>query len=288
MSSVPLSPVKQAFLAVQAAQTRIAALEAERTAPIAVVGVGCRFPGEANGGEAFWNLLAGQVDAVSDGLPERWRMTGADHTDTPAFTRFAGLVDGPDLFDADFFGISPREASSMDPQQRLLLEVAWEALENAGIDPNSLYGSSSGVYVGLTGSDYPLLQLAGGDLTAIDGHFGSGGAHSVASGRLSYILGLRGPSLSIDTACSSSLVSVHLACEGLRHGECDLAIAGGVNLILSTEASRTFAKAGMLSPAGRCKSFSSLADGFVRGEGCGVVVLKRLSAAVASGSVCWR
>ena len=255
MSSAPLSPVKQAFLAVQAAQTRIAALEAERTAPIAVVGVGCRFPGEANGGEAFWNLLAGQVDAVSDGLPERWRMTGADHTDAPALTRFAGLVDGPDRFDADFFGISPREAVSMDPQQRLLLEVSWEALELAGIAPTSLYGSSTGVYVGICTSDYSLLRS-----TARSGD------------RCTFRLGqrsqrCRGTDLIPAGVAWSEPVDRHrlLVLAGRRstgpakpaRGECDLAIAGGVNCPRRPEASRTFARRG-------CSPRTAAASHFLR------------------------
>ena len=182
-----------------------------------------------------------------------------------------------------FSASPPREAAGIDPQQRLLLEVSWEALEHAGIAPTSVYGSATGVFVGICTSDYSLLRLATTSLSEIDGHFGSGMAHSIASGRISYLLELRGPSLSIDTACSSSLVAVHLASEALRRGECGLALAGGVNLILSTEASRAFAQSGMLSPDGRCKSFSALADGFVRGEGCGVVVLKRLRDAAAAG-----
>ncbi|HEY4974435.1 MAG TPA: type I polyketide synthase, partial [Steroidobacteraceae bacterium] len=188
-----------------------------------------------------------------------------------------------DRFDAEFFGIAPREAAVMDPQQRLLLEVSWEALEHAGIAPTSIYGSATGVYVGICSSDYSLLRLATTPLSSIDAHFGSGSAHSIASGRISYVLGLQGPSVSLDTACSSSLVAVHLAVEGLRRGECSLALAAGVNVLLTTEGSRTFSQAGMLSPTGRCKSFSAQADGFVRGEGCGVVVLRRLADALSSG-----
>jgi acyl transferase domain-containing protein/acyl carrier protein len=278
------SSLRDAFLALQDAQERLAALKAELREPIAVIGLGCRIPGAPDPSpEGFWDQLQGGRDAVSAALPARWRDVGAQAREVPEPAHHAALLGAPDQFDEAFFGIAPREAASMDPQQRLLLEVAWEALEHAGIAPPSLYGSATGVYVGICTSDYSLLQLATTPLAEIDGHFGSGAAHSIASGRLSYLLGLRGPSLSIDTACSSSLVAVHQAIEALRLGDCDLALAGGVNVILSTEASRSFAQAGMLSPTGRCKSFSAGADGFVRGEGCGVVVLKRLRDAGAAG-----
>jgi acyl transferase domain-containing protein/acyl carrier protein len=284
-NSTGLSPLKQAFLAVQDAQARIDVLESARVEPIAVVGIGCRIPGAEGGADGYWDLLRNGSDAVSTGLPERWRELHAAGADgLPRAAEFAALLQHPDRFDAEFFGISPREAASMDPQQRLLLEVSWEALEHAGISPQALYGSATGVFTGICTSDYSLLHIATRPPADIDGHFGSGSAHSIASGRLSYILGLRGPSLSIDTACSSSLVAAHLACAAIRRGECDLAIAGGVNAIFTTEASRTFSVAGMLSPSGRCASFAAGADGFVRGEGCGVVVLKRLSSALADGN----
>jgi acyl transferase domain-containing protein/acyl carrier protein len=285
MSASELSPLKRAFLALQDAQLRIASLEAVQSEPVALIGVGARIPGAENGPDAFWSLLENGCDAVDESLPQRWHELGAPGADEqmPPLTRFAALLRRQDLFDAEFFGISPREAAGMDPQQRQLLEVSWHALEHAGIAPSSLYGSRTGVFVGLTGSDYSLLRLASMSPTEIDGHFGSDVAHSIATGRLSYILGLRGPSVSIDTACSSSLVSIHLAAEAIRRGECDLAIAGGVNAVLTTEASRSFARAGMLSTQGRCKSFAAGADGFVRGEGCGVVVLKRLAQAQADG-----
>jgi acyl transferase domain-containing protein/NADPH:quinone reductase-like Zn-dependent oxidoreductase/acyl carrier protein len=285
-NSTELSPLKQAFLALQDAQARIAALESARTEPIAVIGIGCRIPGAEAGVAGYWDLLREGRDAVGSGLPDRWREIQACGADDrmPDATRFAALLQRQDRFDAEFFGIAPREAASMDPQQRVLLEVSWEALEHAGISPQSLYGSSTGVFVGMCTSDYSLLQIATTQPMDIDGHFGSGSAHSVASGRLSYILGLRGPSMSIDTACSSSLVAAHFACDAIRRGECDLAIVGGVNAIFTTEASRTFAAAGMLSPTGRCASFAAGADGFVRGEGCGVLVLKSLSAALEDGN----
>ncbi len=200
----------------------------------------------------------------------------------PDAARSAALLERIDLFDPKHFGISPREAAGIDPQQRLLLEVSWEALEDAGIDPSSIYQSLTGVYVGICSHDYAQLQLSDAGIDAVNPHFASGIASSVASGRISYVLGLSGPSVSIDTACSSSLVAVHLACEAIRRGECSLALAGGVNLILSPEYSIAFAQAGMLSPRGVCRAFDAGADGFVRGEGCGVVVLKRLRDAQAN------
>ena len=171
----------------------------------------------------------------------------------------------------------------MDPQQRLLLEVAWEALEHAGQAPDRLSPSATGVYVGQASSDYMALMHKSGDTALLDAHFTSGVAHSVTSGRVSYLLGLQGPSLTVDTACSSSLVAVHLACQALRARECRMALAGGVNLMLSEDLFIAFSHSRMLAPDGRCKSFDAAADGFGRGEGCGIVVLKRLSDAQADG-----
>ena len=195
----------------------------------------------------------------------------------------AASLSAIDTFDAALFGIAPREAEGMDPQQRLLLEVGWEALEHAGLAPDGLQESATGVYVGVCSSDYAYLQIKSGDPELLDAHFTSGIAHSVFSGRLSYLLGLRGPSLTIDTACSSSLVAVHLACQGLRNGDCRMAIAGGVNLILAPDLFVALSHSRMLAPDGRCKTFDAAADGFTRGEGCGVVILKRFSQAQADG-----
>ena len=187
-----------------------------------------------------------------------------------------------DQFDAKFFGISPREAASIDPQQRLLLEVAWLALEDAGIAPDRLLGSQTGVFVGVCTCDYAeILRSLGAE--GIDAYRGSGTVHSVAAGRVSYALGLQGPAVAIDTACSSSLVAVHQACQALRAGECSTALAGGANLILSPEMMIWLSRARMLSPDGRCKTFDASADGFGRGEGVGVVVLKRLAEAERDG-----
>ena len=196
-------------------------------------------------------------------------------------TRHGAFLEQVDRFDAEFFGISPREAASMDPQQRLILEVSWEALENAGHAPGSIAGTRAGVYLGIANNDYGRALFAHPEL--IDAYFSTGNAYSVAAGRLSYFLGLHGPSIAVDTACSSSLVALHLACQGLRLGECDLALAGGVNLILTPEMNINFSKARMMAPDGRCKTFDAAADGYVRGEGCGVVVLRRLSDALNDG-----
>ena len=197
-------------------------------------------------------------------------------------TRWAGLVDDVDRFDPQFFGISPREARAMDPQQRLLLEVAWHALEHAGIPPDSLAGSSTGTYIGACNADYAQM-LFGGDGRDLDMYLATGNADSVASGRLSYVLGLQGPALSVDTACSSSLVATHLAVQGLRSRDCDLALAGGVNVILSAKTTIALSQAKMMAADGRCKAFDAAADGFVRGEGCGILVLKRLPDAERDG-----
>src|SRR5438477_647597 len=195
-------------------------------------------------------------------------------------TRWGGFLDGIDRFDSQFFGIAPRDAASMDPQHRILLEVAWEALEDAGQAPPRLTGSRTGVFVGITASDYVHRLLeAGADY--VDNYMLTGTTLNFAAGRISYVLGLRGPSLAVDTACSSSLVAVHLAGQSLRSGECRLALAGGVNLMLAPHGTIATSRARMLAADGRCKTFDAAADGIVRGEGCGVVVLKRLSDALA-------
>ncbi|MCK6591353.1 MAG: SDR family NAD(P)-dependent oxidoreductase, partial [Polyangiaceae bacterium] len=255
--------------------------------PIAIVGMACRFPGGANSPEAYWSLLRDGVDTITEVPASRWDIEAFYDPDPDApgkmSTRWGGFIDDVEMFDASFFGIAPREAEGMDPQQRLLLEVSWEALERAGIPATRLAGSPTGVFVGICGSDYQSRMLGAGDLGGIDAYVGTGNAHSVASGRLSYVLGLQGPSMAVDTACSSSLVAVHLACQSLRSGECSLALAAGVNLLLSPEGSVYFTKLRATSPSGRCKTFDASADGYVRSEGCGVVVLKRLSDAERDG-----
>ncbi|HWE36277.1 MAG TPA: beta-ketoacyl synthase N-terminal-like domain-containing protein, partial [Isosphaeraceae bacterium] len=245
--------------------------------PIAIVGIGCRFPG-ARGPEEFWHLLASGTDATRSVPEGRWPANGeAGKIDY----RRGGFLDRVDLFDADFFGISPREAQAMDPQQRLLLEVAWEAMEDAGLRVESLGGSPVGVFVGISTDDYSRLRR--GDHGSGDVYEITGNAASIAANRISYAFDFRGPSLAIDTACSSSLAAVEWACRSLRGGESSIALAGGVNLLISPGVSANFARAGFLASDGRCKTFSASADGYARGEGAGVVVLKPLTRALADG-----
>src|SRR5882757_6069529 len=253
--------------------------------PIAVVGVGCRFPGNVTGPERFWELLTNGGDAITEVPADRWDVDAFYDPDPSApgrmTTRWGGFISDAAEFDAEFFGIAPREAEAMDPQQRVLLEVGWEALEHAGIRPDSLNGTRTGVIAGLSTWDYAIVNIE--SRAAIDAYLSTGIPHSTAVGRISYSLGLRGPAVAVDTACSSSLVAVHLACQSLRLGETDLALAGGTQLNLSPFTSIALSKWSALSPAGRCKTFDASADGFVRGEGCGVVVLKRLADATRDG-----
>lgn len=250
--------------------------------PVAVIGIGCRFPG-ADGPDQFWQLLHDGRDAITEVPPDRWSIADFVDADPAApgktTTRWGGFLDGVDRFDPQFFGISPREAERMDPQQRLLAEVTWEALDDAGLVAEDLAGSATGVFVGIATNDYALLQLD--DYTRIDAHYGTGNAASIAANRLSYLLDLHGPSMAVDTACSSSLVAVHQACASLAAGDCTLALAGGVNVILSPALAINFSKAGAMAADGRCKSFDARADGYVRAEGAGVVVLKPLRRAIA-------
>ena len=250
--------------------------------PIAIIGIGCRFPG-ADGPEGFWRLLSGGVEAISEIPPDRWDADAFYNPDPSvpgtSVTRRAGFVPGIDQFDFPFFGISPRESAQMDPQQRLILETAWEALEDAGQVPERLAGSDTGVFVGISTTDYANLRA--GQLQLVDAYTGTGNALSIAANRLSYFYDFHGPSMAIDTACSSSLVAVHLACRSLRDGECSLALAGGVNVILSPALMINFTKARLMAPDGHAKTFDAGADGYVRGEGAGVVVLKPLSRALA-------
>ncbi|GHO54366.1 type I polyketide synthase [Ktedonobacter robiniae] len=264
---------------VQPAETREYAQE-----PIAIVGLGCRFPG-AEGPADFWQLLREGVDGISEVPASRWNVDEYYMAERAVpgkmNTRWGGFLKEVDKFDPYFFGISPREATAMDPQQRILLEVAWEALENAGIPVERLANTQTGVFVGVSSNDYARLQFS--DPTLLDAYTGTGNAHSIVANRLSYLLDLRGPSMAIDTACSSSLVAVHLACQSLRTGESEVALAAGVNLVLTPELTITFSQAHMMSEHGRCRTFDNAADGYVRGEGCGVVVLKPLSAAQRDG-----
>ena len=286
MSGSELSPLKQAVLALERMQNRLDAAEYARREPLAIVGMACRLPRGIDAPAAFWQALSTGVDQVTEVTPERWDIDAYYHPDADApgkmATRCGGFLAGVDQFDPQFFGISPREAASMDPQQRLMLEVGWEALENAGQAPDQLRGSATGVFIGVLGSDYADMQLAGDGIERIDMYFGSGTARSMVSGRLSYVLGLQGPSVSIDTACSSSLVALHLACQSLRAGETTLAIVGGVNLTLAPEPTIALSRFHMLAPDGRCKTFDRRADGFVRAEACCALILKPLSLAVTA------
>ncbi len=256
---------------------------AKYTEPIAVIGLACRFPG-ADTPEAFWELLRDGRDMMVEIPPERWDVDEHYHpvpgTPGKTYVREAAFLDKIDQFDPALFGISPREAASLDPQQRLLLEVSWEALERAGIAPTNLRGSQTGVWLGILNKDYADFEM-NTDPALIHTYAATGNAFCFASGRLSYTFGLQGPNMVVDTACSSSLVALELACQSLRAGSSDLALAGGVNVILSPLSHIGMAQMQALAPDGRCKTFDAAANGYNRGEGCGIVVLKRLSTAVA-------
>lgn len=254
---------------------------ATTTEPIAIIGIGCRFPGGVTGPDAFWDRLARGVDAIQEIPKDRWDIDAVYDPDpaTPGrmCTRSGGFIEGIDRFDPGFFGVSRGEADGMDPQQRILLEVAYEAIEDAGIAPDRLAGSATGVFIGSCFNDYYKL------LARPPARGGSGTLGSILANRISYFLGLTGPSMVVDSACSSSLVTVDLACRSLRSGVCQMALAGGVNIILSPEMHIAFSQARMMAPDGRCKTFDARANGYSRSEGCGIVVLKRLSDALAAG-----
>ena len=280
-----LTPLQRTVYALKETQARLHALERAQAEPIAIVGVGCRFPGGADSPASFWQMLRNGVDATSEIPPDRWDIEAYYDSDPSAvgmmYTRRAAFLNRVDEFDAEFFGMSRRETVRVDPQQRLLAEVTWEALENAGRAAAELAGTRTGVFVGITQNDYSRLELQSGE--EIDAFVGTGCSPSIAANRLSYLLNFRGPSVAIDTACSSSLISVHLACQSLRRGESDVALAGGTNLILAPETTIALCKARILSPEGYCRTFDADADGYVRGEGCGMIVLKRLRDAQADG-----
>jgi polyketide synthase 12/epothilone polyketide synthase D len=255
--------------------------------PIAIIGIGCRFPGGANSPESFWDLLVRGVDAVTEVPPDRWNKKAFYdpelHKPGKAHSCWGGFVDGIDQFDAPFFGISPREASRMDPQQRLLLESAWRALEDGGQVLQRLAGSRTAVFVGISSWEYSFAQISFRDRAGIDVYTNTGGSLSIAANRISYCFDLRGPSVAVDTACSSALVAVHLACRSIWEDDCPLALAGGVNALLLPDWYVGFSRLGMLSPDGRCHAFDAGANGFVRGEGAGMVILKPLRRAVLDG-----
>ncbi|HEX8185137.1 MAG TPA: type I polyketide synthase, partial [Blastocatellia bacterium] len=252
--------------------------------PVAIIGIGCRFPG-ANNPEEFWQMLRGGVDAIREVPKERFDidLVYDPRPGTPGklVCRKGGFIDGVDRFDAGFFGVSPREALQMDPQQRLLLEVAWEAFEDAGHPPDKFAGSRTGVFIGNCMGDYE--DLAYQDAENLSVYSAVGNFRCSLPGRISYMLDLRGPSLTIDAGCAASLAAVHLAIQSMHNGECDLALAGGVNLVLHPQLSISYSSAGMLTPDGYCKAFDASANGFVRGEAAAVVLLKPLALAIADG-----
>src|SRR6187551_184185 len=254
---------------------------------IAIIGVGCRFPGGVTDTESFWKLLVDGREAVCEVPPDRWNVERFYDAESgvagKSIAKRGGFIDDIDQFDPQFFGISPREAPYVDPQHRLLLETAWEAIEDAGIVLDLERGTDLGVFVGISHNDYQGIQSTAFDHSGISQHTPTGSAHSIAANRISYCLNLRGPSVAMDTACSSALTAVHAACEHIRSGRGDTALAGGVTIMITPGGFIGFSQAGMISPVGRCAAFDASASGFVRGEGAGMVVLKRLSKALADG-----
>lgn len=282
-----LEPAQLLATAREAAERHLPEPESEHATPraeaIAIIGLGCRFPGSANSPDALWQLLLEGVDAITEIPRDRWDIDAWFDPDPTApnkmYTRWGGFVDHIHDFDHGFFGITPKEVRGMDPQQRMLLEVSWEALEHAGIPPSSLHGSSAGVFLGICSTDFSHRTT----VEPIDAYSGTGTAFSVAAGRISYTLGITGPCVAVDTACSSSLVAVHQACRALEGRETNLALVAGVNAILVPKSHVFFSALRAMSPVGRCKSFDASADGYVRSEGCGVVLLKRLADAQRDG-----
>lgn len=254
---------------------------------IAIIGIGCRFPGGVNDVESFWKLLVEGRDAVSDVPADRWNVERFYDPEPgiagKSIAKRGGFLDQVDQFDPQFFGISPREAPYIDPQQRLLLETAWEAIEDAGVVLDLENGTDIGVFMGVSHTDYQHVQGGSLDRQGISSHSPTGNAHSIAANRISYCFNLKGPSMSMDTACSSALTAVHIAVEELRQGRCKMAMAGGVTVMITPDGFIGFSQAGMLSPDGRCAAFAASANGFVRGEGAGVVLLKPLTQALADG-----
>ncbi len=263
------------------------ALPVTKKEGIAIIGIGCRFPGGVNDTEAFWKLLVEGRDAVCDVPADRWNVERFYDAEPgivgKTIAKRGGFIEGIDQFDPQFFGISPREAPYIDPQQRLLLETAWEAIEDAGMVLDLDNGTDLGVFVGISHNDYQGLQHTATDRTGISAHTPTGSAHSIAANRISYCLNLTGPSIALDTACSSALTAVHVACEHILSGRCKTAMAGGVTVMIAPDGFIGFSQAGMLSPEGKCKAFDASANGFVRGEGAGMVLMKKLSDAIADG-----
>ena len=272
-------------------RSRLAEIEDQAAETVAIVGMGCRFPGGVTNPRELWDMVVAGRDAVS-GFPvdRRWDVEGLYDPEVGAegksYVREGAFLYDAGDFDAGFFGIGPREAAAMDPQQRLLLEVSWEALEHAGIDPKALKGSATGTYTGIFYEEYaPRIYT---ERNGYAGHLVAGTLPSLASGRVAYVLGLEGPAVSVDTACSSSLVALHLAVQGLRTGDCSLALVGGATVISLPSTFVGFSQLRGLARDGRCKAFSDRADGFGPAEGVGVVALERLSDARRMGTGCWR
>jgi acyl transferase domain-containing protein/NADPH:quinone reductase-like Zn-dependent oxidoreductase/SAM-dependent methyltransferase/acyl carrier protein len=279
--------VREALRTIDDLEARLAVAQSALITPIAIIGIGCRYPGGVTGPDSFWRLLARGGDAISEAPPDRWSIADWFDPDPAApgkmSTRWGGFLEAIDRFDAKFFGIAPREATMLDPQHRLLLEVAVEALEHAGQPVDGVAGSRLGVFTGMTTTEYQQHLLRSLPPEALSPYLTTGNVMNAAPGRLAYFLGAHGPSVTVDTACSSSLTAVHLACQSLRAGDCQMALAGGVNVILAPETSVMFSKWGMMAADGRCKTFDAAADGFVRGEGCALLVLKPLPEAIARG-----
>ncbi|MBD2385061.1 non-ribosomal peptide synthetase/type I polyketide synthase [Cylindrospermum sp. FACHB-282] len=282
-----LSSLQRSVLLIEKLESKVNRLEYSKTEPIAIIGMSCRFPGGANNPQSFWTILREGVDAVTEVPPNRWNIEDYydenPHSPGKIYTKSGGFLSDIDQFDPHFFGISSREAVSIDPQHRLLLEVTWEALENAGHIPQRNQGSPTGVFVGITLNDYGSIAKQARSDISLEAYGVTGSPSYAAAGRISYTFGFTGPCMAIDTACSSSLVAIHQACQSLRQQECQMALAGGVNLILLPDSMIATAKANMLSSDGRCKTFDAGADGIGRGEGCGILLLKRLSTAQADG-----
>ena len=279
--------LESAYTELKKTRSELQAFKDAQNEPIAIIGMGCRFPGGVDNPETYWQLLRNGVDAITEIPRDRWDIDAYYDPDPEApgkmYTRYGGFLEGIDRFDTEFFGISPRESLHIDPQQRLLLEVSWEALENAGLVPGKLSGSNTGVFVGLFMDDYAQRSFFTGSPADVDAYNCLGILRGMAAGRLAYFYDLKGPTMQLDTACSTSLLAFHQACQSLRAGESSLALAGGVNLMLSSEVTVGLCKLKAVAPDGRCKTFDARADGYVRGEGCGIVVLKRMSDAVSDG-----
>ena len=269
------------------ARLQLEQIEKQKTEPIAIIGMACRFPGGVKNPTDYWQLLRDGVDAIAEIPAQRWNIERYYHPDPEVpgkmYSRWGGFIDEVDRFDPQFFDISPREATGMDPRQRLLLETSWEALENAAVAPPQIQGSPTGVFVGIGGEEYFRSIVNSGGAKQIDPYLSLGNERSVAAGRIAYVLGMQGPAIALDTSCSSSLLAVHLACGSLRSGECNLALAGGVNLTLLPDATIGLCQLKALAVDGRCKTFDAAANGYVRAEGCGIFILKRLDDAIADG-----